>query len=124
MNNQKILVAEDDRFLASGYKAKLTKSGYQVLEAKNGQETLDQMKFMPDLIILDLIMPDIDGFEVLKKIKSDPRYKHIPVLVASNLAQTGDIDLSLSLGAAEYIVKSDLTMSGLIDKIKKLIKTT
>jgi len=120
----KILIAEDDRFLASAYRAKLTKSGFEVIDAKNGKEALDSMKLSPDLVILDLIMPDIDGFEVLKKIKSDKRYQDIPVLVASNLAQTEDIDHSLALGAAEYIVKSDLTMSGLVEKIKKLIKTT
>lgn len=118
----KIIVAEDDAFLSKAYKAKLTKAGYEVLVVGDGSEFLLNLKsFSPDIAILDLVMPKTDGFSVLEQIKADPSIKRIPIIVASNLGQTEDLQRAKALGASDYVVKSDLSMKSLIDKINKLL---
>jgi DNA-binding response OmpR family regulator len=119
----KILIAEDDKFLSSAYRVKLTKEGFDVKIVANGTDLLEQLKtYSPDLIILDLVMPDKDGFETLKEIKANSQWKNIPVIIASNLGQKDDIDQGLRMGANDYIVKTDLSLSALITKIKTFIK--
>lgn len=119
---KKILVAEDDKFLSRAYKAKLTKAGFEVKLASDGAEALETLKtFLPDLILLDLIMPVKDGFAVLTEIKTNPAWKKIPVIVASNLGQKEDIDKSKQLGAVDFIVKSDLSLENVIKKINSLL---
>jgi DNA-binding response OmpR family regulator len=98
-----ILVAEDDHFLASAYKMKLTKAGYDVDIASDGEEAISLIsKKIPDLIILDLVMPNKDGFEVLKELKGRKEWANVPVIVASNLGQKEDLDKAKSFGANEY----------------------
>lgn len=119
----KILVAEDDKFLGSAYRVKLTKEGFEIKIATDGAATIELLKtFKPDLIILDLVMPVKDGFAALAEIKKNEATRNIPVIIASNLGQKEDIDKGLALGAVDYIVKSDLSMEDLIKKIKLLIK--
>jgi len=77
--------------------------------------------FKPDLILLDLVMPIKDGFIVLNEIKNNPQLKSIPVLIASNLGQKEDIDKGMAMGAADYVVKSNLSMEKLIEKINSLL---
>ncbi len=124
MNNpKKITIAEDDQFLSNAYRVKLTKEGYNVKMVADGQELIDSLKTdKPDLIILDLLMPKKDGFEALKEIKANPNLKNVPVIIASNLGQTNDIDQGMKLGASDYIVKSDLSLEDLVKKIKDFIK--
>jgi len=113
---KKILVAEDDLFLANAYKAKLSKSGFEVLVARDGKEALDILaKEKVSLVLLDLMMPVKDGFEVLAEMD-----KKIPVLVASNLGQKEDIDKAMKLGAKDYIIKSDVSLTDLISKVNSL----
>lgn len=120
---KKIIVAEDDQFLSNAYRVKLTKEGFDVKMVADGQELIDLLKtFKPNLIILDLLMPKKDGFETLKEIKADPNLADIPIIIASNLGQTNDIDLGLKLGAQDYIVKSDLSLEDLVKKIKEYVK--
>lgn len=119
---KKILVAEDDHFLASAYRVKLTKAGFEVLIARDGKETLDNLQsFAPDLVILDLIMPVKDGFVTLKEIKENPAYKSLPIIVASNLGQKEDTDRAMALGATDFVVKSDLNLVDLIAKINVML---
>ncbi len=119
---KKLLVAEDDKFLASAYRVKLTKAGFEVQIANDGEEALAILQtFTPDLILLDLMMPVTDGFSVLETIKIDDRLKSIPVIVASNLGQKEDTDRAFKLGANDFIVKSDLSLQNVIDKINKLL---
>lgn len=119
----KILVAEDDKFIASAYKVKLTKAGHEVKVVSDGKETLNALKSFPaDLIILDLIMPRVDGFAVLEYLSKDPNLKSIPVIVASNLGQADDIVKATKLGAKEYVVKTDLSMKDLLEKINKFVE--
>lgn len=118
----KILIAEDDKYLRNAMRVKLEKSGFKVVTAEDGQETIEMTKAnIPNLIILDLLMPVKDGFTVLAEIKSDPATQKIPVIVASNLGQKEDIDKAMHLGAADYIVKTNMTLGGLVEKINKFI---
>lgn len=118
---KKVLVVEDDKFLANAFRVKLGKEGYETKIALDGDEAIEQLAtFTPDLIILDLLLPKKDGFEVLKEIKARDVWKSIPVLIASNLGQKEDIERGMNLGAIDYIVKSDLTMKGLLVKVDAL----
>ena len=120
---KKILIAEDDKFLASAYRLKLIKAGFEIQIASNGVEIFEILEtFIPDIILLDLVMPVMDGFIALTKIKLIPKYQNIPVIVASNLGQKDDIDRAKGLGAADFIVKSDLSLDSLITKINGTIK--
>ena len=119
---KKILIAEDDKFLANAYRLKLSKLGFDVRLAPDGQEALNILKdFIPDLMILDLVMPNKDGFAVLEEVKSRPDTKSVPVIIASNLGQKEDIDRGLKLGAADYIVKADVAISEIVDKINAVL---
>ncbi|KKQ98577.1 MAG: hypothetical protein UT24_C0009G0077 [Candidatus Woesebacteria bacterium GW2011_GWB1_39_12] len=119
---KKILVAEDDKFLANAYRVKLTKASYDVTLVADGEETLAALqKGKFDLIILDLVMPKKDGFSVLSEMKKNDEWKNIPVIVASNLGQKEDIEKAMGLGAKDYIVKTDFAITGLVAKLQSLI---
>jgi DNA-binding response OmpR family regulator len=119
---KKILVAEDDRFLSNAYRVKLGKAGFEVQIASDGNEALTILEtFQPAIVLLDLMMPVKDGFAVLEAMRADERFKSIPVIVASNLGQKEDTERALGLGANDFIVKSDLSLDSIIDKINKLI---
>jgi CheY-like chemotaxis protein len=121
--DKKILIAEDDKFLANAYRIKLEKEGFAINIVENGQELLDLVsKLKPDIILLDLLMPVMDGFEALEKLKAEESTRKIPVLITSNLGQQSDLDKGLALGADDYIIKSNISLKEVIEKIKKLIK--
>lgn len=120
---KKILIVEDDSFLAHAYNAKLTKAGYEIRIARNGVEALEVIEgFAPNLVLLDLVMPIMDGFEVLQNLKEKDLLKTAPVVVASNLGQDEDIKKAMSLGATDFIVKSNLSLAELIVKIESFLK--
>lgn len=117
----KILIAEDDKFLAKAYKMKLVKQGHEVQVEGDGKLALAAAaEFKPDVILLDLIMPNMDGFTFLETIKADEELKGIPVIVASNLGQEEDLKKAKSLGAADYIIKSNMSLEDLIEKVESL----
>ena len=119
----KILIAEDDQFLCKAMTTKLTKEGYEVKIALDGVQLMEMLKsYFPNLIILDLLMPKKDGFEVIKEVKADPKLKNIPILIASNLGQSSDIQQVLALGATDYLIKSEFTLESLVQKIKNILK--
>lgn len=121
----KVLLVEDDQILAKLYQAKFQKEGIDIQLASDGQEGLEKFKsFNPDLIILDLIMPRVDGFTFLEKAKEDPSLssKKVPILVLSNLGQESDIKRAQELGANDFFVKADISLSQMIDKVKKYLK--
>lgn len=116
----KVLVVEDDRFLGSAYKAKLSKSGFDVQLATDGNEALEVLQtFTPDLILLDLVMPNRDGFSTLEAVRQNEKFAKTPIIVASNLGQKEDFDKAMSLGATDFIIKSDVSLDELISKIQK-----
>jgi DNA-binding response OmpR family regulator len=119
----KILIVEDDRFLRELIARKLRNEGYDVIEAVDGEEGLKRIKEeKPDLILLDLILPGIDGFEVLAKAKEDPDTAQIPVIILSNLGQREEIERGLRLGAIDYLIKAHFTPGEIIEKIKNILR--
>jgi len=116
----KILMMEDNIFLRKLYRDKLTREGFVFIEATNGIEGINKtLSEKPDLIILDLILPRKNGFDVLDDLRKDSRTKNIPVIVLSNLAQEIDIKEALARGAREYLVKTETRLEDVIKKIKK-----
>lgn len=118
---KKILLAEDEEFVARSYIRKLQVEGFEVLHAHNGEEVLTLLTTeRPDVILLDLMMPLKTGFEVLTEIKEHGTedVKKIPIIVASNLGQKSDIDTALSLGAVDFLVKSNISLKELVEKIR------
>jgi len=117
-----IFIVEDDRFLSSLLKARLQRDGYTVTNAFDGIEAMDSLKTnAPDLIILDLIMPAMSGFEVLEAISIDPRLNQIPVFVLTNLAQEADVQKAKRLGAKEYFVKVRSSIDQIVTAVKRLV---
>ncbi|PJA02465.1 response regulator, partial [bacterium (Candidatus Gribaldobacteria) CG_4_10_14_0_2_um_filter_36_18] len=107
---QKILIIEDDKFLRELIVRKLSQENFDVVEAIDGEDGIKKVKeTIPDLLLLDLILPGIDGFEVLSKIKEEPATASIPVIILSNLGQREDIERGLKLGAVDYLVKAHFT---------------
>jgi len=120
---KKILIVEDDKFLRELIVRKLTNEGYDVVQAVDGEQGLQKTKEeKPDLVLLDLILPGIDGFEVLAQKKEDPFVASIPVIVLSNLGQKEDVDKGLSLGATDYLIKAHFTPGEIIEKVRNIIK--
>lgn len=119
-----ILVAEDDSFYQNLYKVKLTNEGFDVNVASNGKEAIDEVKKRkPDLVLLDLIMPDKDGFEVLREIRGDPQTKDLKVIVLSNLGQEEDIKKVKELGVLDYLIKTNVSIQSVVSKIKEHLST-
>ncbi len=121
-NMAKVLIVEDDRYISKMYQLKLSLDGMEVQVADNGRVGVEKVKeFKPEIILLDILMPELDGYEVLKIIKSDSETKDIPVLILSNLGQEDHIQKGMQLGAVGYIVKSQYTPSKVVDKIKEIL---
>lgn len=119
----KILIVEDDKFLRELMIRKLSVENFEVLAAVDGEEGLKKtVEFKPDLVLLDLVLPGIDGFEVLSGIKSNSDLSSIPVVVLSNLGQKDDIEKGFKLGAADFLVKAYFTPGEIVDKIKAILK--
>jgi len=118
-----ILVVEDDKFLRELISQKLIKEGFNVESAIDGEEGIKMVKELnPAVVLLDLILPGADGFEVLSRIKGDPALSSIPVIILSNLGQKEDVEKGLRLGAADYLIKAHFTPGEIIEKIKNVLK--
>jgi PleD family two-component response regulator len=119
---KKLLVADDEQFISTAYSDGLTRAGFSVVVAHDGEEALQKIiAEKPDLVLLDLIMPKMNGFEVLKKVKADDSLKPIPVVILSNLSQDTDEAEVKKLGAVDFIVKSDISLQDLIARVNKLM---
>lgn len=118
----KVLVVEDDKFLMKVYQSKLTKEGFNVLAVSDGEEAIAKAKAeKPQMVLLDLIIPKKDGFEVLAALKDDPELQSIPVLILSNLGQNEDLKKAMALGAVDYVVKSDMSIEDVLTKIRQYL---
>ena len=118
----KILIVEDDRYISKMYQLKLSLDGFDVQVGENGRIGLEKAKeFHPDIILTDILMPEMDGFEVIKGVKADPELAATPILIMSNLGQEDHIKKGLELGAIGYIVKSQYTPSKVVEKIKETL---
>lgn len=119
-----ILVVEDDKFLRDLIVQKLKKEGFAVDEAIDGEEALRRISDgKPALVLLDLILPGIDGFEVLKRMKESAATAKTPVIILSNLGQREDVDRGLKLGAADFLIKAHFTPGEIVDKVKQTLQS-
>jgi len=119
---KKILIIEDDPFLSEMYAAKFNQNDFQTEVATDGKSGLAKIKAdKPDLVLLDIVLPKMDGFEILKAIKADPKFKDIPIVLLTNLGQKSEVEKGLSLGADEYIIKAHFTPTAVVAKIKEIL---
>ena len=117
---QKILFIEDESALQKTFSDILTESGYNMVSATDGEQGLRLAKSeKPDLILLDLILPKIHGFDVLKQLKTDKETQKIPIIVLTNLEGVGDVEKVLELGATTYLVKANYSLEEVVKKIKQ-----
>lgn len=120
---KKIVLAEDDKFISIAYKDGLKRAGFDVVHAIDGVEALKLIReTKPDLVLLDMIMPTKNGFEVLSEMKADESLKNIPVIVLSNLGQDMDIKKAMDLGAIDYMIKANFSMTEVVSRIKDILK--
>lgn len=119
---KKILIIEDDPFLSEMYAAKFNQNDFQTEVAVDGKSGLAKIKAdRPDLVLLDIVLPKMDGFEILKAIRGDPKFKDIPIVLLTNLGQKSEVEKGLSLGADEYIIKAHFTPTAVVAKIKEIL---
>jgi len=119
----KILLVEDDSMIVEMYKLRFEEEGYEVSVTDKGSEAIEIAKRdQPDLILLDIILPEIDGFSILREIKSDGSTKKIPVLLLTNLSQETDQQKGTESGADGYFIKAQHTPADLMNEIKKILK--
>lgn len=118
----RILLAEDDRFLRKAAETALRQAGFDVLTAADGESALAAaINERPDMVLLDLIMPKMQGFEVLRRLKQNPATAAIPVVVLSNLGQDPDISRAKEAGASAYLVKANLDLRNLVERVIEVL---
>ncbi|MFA6475576.1 MAG: response regulator [Patescibacteria group bacterium] len=121
----KVLIVEDDKFLSELISTKLDKEGFSIALAGDGETGVKKAsEFRPDIILLDIMLPGMDGFEVLEKLKNgaDAALKAIPVIILSNFGQESKVERGLQLGAVDYLVKANFTTGEIVAKIKEVLK--
>jgi len=121
---KKILLIEDEEIIIELLHRKLLQEGYEVFVARDGEEGLKKMKEIepkPDLILLDIIMPKMGGFEVMEEMKKDEKLKDIPVIVISNSGQPVELDRAKKLGAKDWLIKTEFDPKEVLEKVKKQI---
>lgn len=122
LENLRILIVEDDQFLRDLFVMKLKKEKAIVIESDDGENALEKIKSeMPDLVLLDIVLPKMGGFDVLKKSKEDKNTNKIPIILLTNLGQDFDMEKGLKLGAAAYIIKAHFNPSEIIKKIQEIL---
>lgn len=118
----KILMIEEDGFLRKIYRNKFSQAGFSFTEATNGEEGLNKIiAEKPDLVLLDLILPKKSGFELLAEMQGNNQVKNTPVIILSNLAQEIDIQRGLSLGAKDYLIKPEVSLSEVVERAKECL---
>ncbi len=117
-----VLLVEDERNLLKMYDRKFTLEGFRVLQAENGKQALEIVKTeKPAVILLDIIMPELDGFQVLERLENNPETKDIPVILLTNLNQETDIARGMNLGAKDFLVKANFEPDEVVEKVKRML---
>ena len=116
-----IMIAEDDAFIGDIYEVKLKDAGYNVILANNGRDAIEKLEsgVRPHIMLLDIVMPYMDGFDVLEAISHREEWKKIPVVLLTNLSQKEDVDRGMALGAKDFLIKSHFTPSEVLAKVQK-----
>jgi len=121
--NKRVLIVEDDPFIADVYVLKLESEGYTVETAEDGVKGLEALKKKKfDVVLLDILMPNLDGFKVLEQIKKNPSVSRTPVIILTNLSQKQDIQKGIELGASDYIIKTKFTPTEVVKTIAKVLE--
>ncbi|MEK7557303.1 MAG: response regulator [Patescibacteria group bacterium] len=118
-----ILLVEDDSFISGMYQTKLSGLGYQVELQEDGEAASERLNRdpLPDLVLLDVVLPKKDGFEILESLRANDRTKRLPVILLTNLGQKPDVERGIKLGADDYIIKAHYTPSEVVDKVKAVL---
>jgi DNA-binding response OmpR family regulator len=118
-DKKNILIVEDEVTLSSALRDKLTVEGYEVKTARNGQEGLEEVeKNKPDLILLDVVMPVMDGMTMLKELKNNDKGKDVPVIILSNLSDSQDVLRAMENNTYDYLIKSDVSLDAVLERVK------
>jgi len=118
----KILLVEDDPFLVDIYSQKLKKAGFEVGVVTDGSKVLGAIKEQnPELLMLDIVLPEMDGWEILEELGRTPQFSKLKVMVFSNLGQKAEVEKGMKLGAVKYLIKADYTPSEVVEEVKKLL---
>ena len=121
-NKIKILLVEDDSFLLSMYATKFEMENFKVVMAEDGEKAVRlALKEAPDIVLLDILLPKANGFEVLQKLKANSTTANVPVILLTNLSQKDEIEQGLKMGAEDYLIKAHFMPSEVVDKIKKIL---
>jgi len=120
-----VLVVEDDKLLQKALKKVLEDSGYEVMESTTAQEAFQVLENVrPGIILMDIVIPgEIDGFQLLKELKSDDRYSTIPVVMVTNLEQINQMDRAIEIGAKDYVIKANTELTQVVDLVDKYISS-
>lgn len=120
---KRILLVEDEPLLGNLLKQRLEKEGFEIVLARDGEEALARLReTKPDLILLDIILPKISGFELLETLQADPQFERAPVIIISNLGQESDVARGTSLGAIQYFVKAKVSIEELVEHVKTFLR--
>jgi CheY-like chemotaxis protein len=124
--NVSILLVEDDSFISGMYQTKLSNLGFQIEVIEDGEAAAARLQQdpLPDLILLDIVLPKMDGFEILEAIRQSDRTKDLPVILLTNLGQKPDVERGMQLGANDYIIKAHYTPTEVVDKITSVLAET
>lgn len=122
MPKAKIILVEDDAFLAELYVTKFSELGYEMTVAQDGKKGLELVESMkPDIVLLDIVLPQLDGLAVLRTLKANEGLKMIPVVLLTNLGQKDDVERGMALGAAAYIIKAHFTPTEVVAKVEEIL---
>ncbi len=119
-----IMIVEDDAFVVDIYRKKLQEENFDIIVASNGMEALEKLQkdnIVPDLILLDIVMPQMNGLDFMRKLREDEKMAKIPVILLTNMSQKEDVDTGLELGAKDYLIKSHFTPGEVLSKIKSVL---
>jgi DNA-binding response OmpR family regulator len=118
-----ILLVEDDPFLVDIYTTKLKENGFSVEVSLDGDDCMRKLQEkLPDLMLLDIVLPSVDGWEIIRKVKKEDKLKDLKVVILSNLGQKGEVEKGLKLGASKYLIKAHYTPSEVVEEVKKILK--
>ena len=123
--NKKVLIVEDDPLISRMYQRVFQFEGYDALMARNGEEGLEYLKKeKPVMILLDIMMPKMNGIQLLEQIKANPNTKDIPVVVLTNLSGSKDVETALSLGAVKFLIKAEVKPKKIVEEINEILKAS
>ncbi|HUO50285.1 MAG TPA: response regulator [Candidatus Paceibacterota bacterium] len=119
---KKILIAEDDNFLASLLLSEFHNAGFDAMGAIDGVDAVGKVKsWTPDILLLDILMPNKDGYAVLEELRADPSFTKLPIIIFTNLGESGDIERVKKLGITDYLVKANTTPKAILEKVEEVL---